>query len=46
MLQMELMASPEIATFWISSVNRHADENEKSLKAQRKQAFQVVLPHV
>ncbi len=27
-------------------VNRHADENEKALKAQRKQAFQVVLPHV
>lgn len=27
-------------------VNRHADEDEKALKAQRKQAFQVVLPHV
>ena len=28
------------------SVNRHADEDEEALKAQRKQAFQVVLPHV
>ena len=28
------------------AVNRHADEDEKALKAQRKQAFQVVLPHV
>ena len=28
------------------SVNRHADEDEKALKTQRKQAFQVVLPHV
>ena len=28
------------------SVNRHADEDKKALKAQRKQAFQVVLPHV
>ena len=27
-------------------INRHADEDEKALKAQRKQAFQVVLPHV
>ena len=27
-------------------VNRHADEDEKALKAQCKQAFQVVLPHV
>ena len=27
-------------------VNRHADEDEKALKTQRKQAFQVVLPHV
>ena len=27
-------------------VNRHADEDEKALKAQRKQVFQVVLPHV
>ena len=27
-------------------VNRHADEDEKALKAQRKQAFQIVLPHV
>ena len=28
------------------SVNRHADKDEKALKAQCKQAFQVVLPHV
>ncbi len=28
------------------SVNRHADEDEKALKTQCKQAFQVVLPHV
>ena len=28
------------------SVNRHTDEDEKALKTQRKQAFQVVLPHV
>ena len=27
-------------------INCHADEDEKALKAQRKQAFQVVLPHV
>ena len=27
-------------------INRHADEDEKALKTQRKQAFQVVLPHV
>ena len=27
-------------------INRHADEDEKTLKTQRKQAFQVVLPHV
>ena len=27
-------------------VNRHADEDEKALKAQCEQAFQVVLPHV
>ena len=27
-------------------VNRHADEDEKALKTQCKQAFQVVLPHV
>ena len=27
-------------------VNRHTDEDEKALKTQRKQAFQVVLPHV
>ena len=27
-------------------INRHADEDEKALKAQCKQAFQVVLPHV
>ena len=27
-------------------VNRHADEDEKALKTQRKQAFQIVLPHV
>ena len=27
-------------------VNRHADEDEKALKTQRKQAFQVVLSHV
>ena len=27
-------------------VNCHADEDEKALKTQRKQAFQVVLPHV
>ena len=27
-------------------VNRHADEDEKALKTQRKQTFQVVLPHV
>ena len=27
-------------------INRHADEDEKALKAQRKQAFQVVLSHV
>ena len=25
-------------------INRHADEDEKALKTQRKQAFQVVLP--
>ena len=28
------------------SVNCHADEDEKALKAQCEQAFQVVLPHV
>ena len=28
------------------SVNRHADEDEKALKAQCEQAFQVVLSHV
>lgn len=28
------------------SVNCHADEDEKALKTQRKQAFQIVLPHV
>ena len=27
-------------------INRHADEDEKALKAQRKQTFQVILPHV
>ena len=27
-------------------INRHADEDEKALKTQRKQAFQVVLSHV
>ena len=27
-------------------INRHADEDEKALKAQCEQAFQVVLPHV
>ena len=27
-------------------INRHADEDEKALKTQRKQAFQIVLPHV
>ena len=27
-------------------INRHADEDEKALKAQFEQAFQVVLPHV
>ena len=27
-------------------VNRHTDEDEKALKTQRKQAFQVVLSHV
>ena len=27
-------------------VNRHADEDEKALKTQCKQAFQIVLPHV
>ena len=27
-------------------INCHADEDEKALKTQRKQAFQVVLPHV
>ena len=27
-------------------VNRHADEDEKALKPQSEQAFQVVLPHV
>ena len=27
-------------------VNCHADEDEKALKTQRKQAFQIVLPHV
>ena len=27
-------------------INCHADEDEKALKTQCKQAFQVVLPHV
>ena len=27
-------------------INRHADEDEKALKTQRKQALQIVLPHV
>ena len=27
-------------------INSHADEDEKALKTQRKQAFQIVLPHV
>ena len=27
-------------------INRHADEDEKALKTQCKQAFQVILPHV
>ena len=27
-------------------INCHADEDEKALKAQRKQTFQVILPHV
>ena len=47
MLQMELMASPEIRyRLYQHGVNRHADEDEKALKAQCEQAFQVVLPHV
>ena len=29
-----------------NSVDRHADQDQETLKSQREQAFQVVLPHV
>ncbi len=45
MLQIELMASPEIATLLDQHrVNGNTDQDQEALKTQRKQAFQVVLP--